>query len=57
MDFSKGTAIHRLYGHYVFVKEATKASKDARFVKNICNNLKCNGKLNDWRSHLADSKF
>lgn len=52
IDFSKATALHNLYGHYVFVKEAQKAGKDERFIDTICFNLKCVGKSNDWRNNL-----
>lgn len=52
IDFSKGRALHNLYGHYTFVKEAEKAGKDERFINNICTNLQCTGKSNDWRNNL-----
>lgn len=52
MDWSKGTAIHRLYGHYPFAMEARKAGKDDKFITNICTALKCTGLSNDWRAHL-----
>jgi hypothetical protein len=58
IDFSRATALHRLYGHYIFVMEATKSGKDKNFISNICMNLKCNGKSNDWRSNLPlDIKY
>lgn len=53
MDYSRAVAIHRLYGHNVFVIEATKSGKDETFIKNICrsNSLKCLGQELDldWR--------
>lgn len=52
IDWSKGTALHRLYGHYPFAMEAVKAGKSQEFITNICSNLKCVGLSNDWRSHL-----
>jgi len=52
LDFSKATAVHRLYGHAIFVVEATKAGKDSRFVKNICTNLKCTGTAPHWRNNV-----
>lgn len=52
LDFSRGTAVHRLYGHAIFLIEAEKAGKDERFMKNICNGLECDGKPINWRDHL-----
>jgi hypothetical protein len=52
LDFSKGRALHNLYGHSVFLMEAQKAGKDARFTENVCFNLQCTGQANDWRSNL-----
>ena len=53
VDFSKGSALHRLYGHAIFAKEAEKAGKDERFVKNICTNLKCTGaEVPHWRNNI-----
>lgn len=52
IDFSKATALHNLYGHSVFVKEAEKAGKDKRFIETICLNLKCVGQSIDWRNNL-----
>lgn len=59
IDFSKGTALHRLYGHSIFVIEAEKAKKDERFIKNICSSLGCYGidGPNDWRKHLLPNRL
>lgn len=52
IDWSKGMALHRLYGHYPFAMEALKAGKDMSFIMTICSNLKCVGKSIDWRDNL-----
>lgn len=54
IDFSKGVALHRLYGHSVFVIEAEKAKKDAKFIKDVCRNLRCLGVPDapNWQKHL-----
>lgn len=52
IDYSKAVALHNLYGHYVFVMQAQKSGKDDKFISNICKNLKCVGKSNDWRNHI-----
>jgi hypothetical protein len=54
IDFSKGVAIHRLYGHYTFTVEASKAGKDNRFAKHICSYLNCKGTSTTWRTDLID---
>lgn len=55
IDFSKGTALHRLYGHETFVLEARKNKKPESFIQNICANLKCDGqpaRTSHWRANL-----
>jgi hypothetical protein len=52
IDYSKGVALHRLYGHPIFVVEATKAGRDERFVKNICASLECTGRAPSWRDDV-----
>lgn len=44
IDFSKGVALHRLYGHTTFMREAKVAGKDKRFAAAVCQRTKCNGK-------------
>lgn len=52
LDYSKGLAIHRLYGHYSFVMEAEKANKPQKWIEHVCSSMKCVGQSNDWRSNL-----
>lgn len=57
IDFSKGLALHRLYGHYTFVREAQNGKKDDRFISHVCQAIKCTGKSNDWRKNLPHLNF
>lgn len=54
MDFGKGAALHRLYGHSQFVREAKRKNKDQRFIDGVCTNLKCTGKseADTWRDYI-----
>lgn len=55
IDFSKASALHRLYGHNIFAMEAEKAKKDVRFMAAVCRGVNCDGKSNDWRNRLGNS--
>ena len=52
LDYSKGLALHRLYGHATFMIEASKKNKSKQFASSICAALKCDGRPTDWRSDL-----
>lgn len=52
IDFSKGSAIHRLYGHQIFVAEAKKQNKSLGFMKRICEHVSCEGDHIRWRNRL-----
>lgn len=41
VDYSKGRALHNLYGHDVFVIEAKKDNRSDTFIRHICADVKC----------------
>jgi hypothetical protein len=41
IDFSKAAALHRLYGHDIYMTEMAKAEKSKTFVQQVCSHVSC----------------